>query len=630
MTDTATPRARGDSWLALLVAVLVLAAYVPALRAGWIWDDDSYVTQNALVRGADGLAGIWGFGRDPATGALVSNTPQYYPFVFTSFWIEHALFGLEPFVFHLTNVVLHLLNAWLLWKLLARLGMPGAGFAAALFALHPMHVESVAWVTERKNVMSGAFYLMAFLAYLRFDAERRPRWWILAFLAFVAALLSKSVTATLPIVLAVAVFWRRKRLGGRDVALLLPFLLLGAFSGWFTAWLEIVKVGARGAEFDHTALERGLFVAPRAWWHYAETTWFPHPLMFVYERWDPGSADPRRWIAPIGIVLLVAGLFASKRRFGWAPILLVFVSAVTLAPALGFVPVYPHRYSWVADHFAYLGSAPLIALFVLAACSLGRLVPDARRNALARGTSVVVLAAFALLVNRESRNYHDARTLWEETLADNPKASLAQVSLGIELMQDPRRTPADVAGAKTLFEEAAEDPNLRDQAYSNLGQWSLVQGDPATAILQFRRALEADPTHARARAGLAEAHLRAAQARGASAAGLQAVEAARQDFPGDPRFAQIEAWILGVSADTAVRDPARARGIAEQLVTQSPRDPGRLDTLAAACAANGDFAAAIRHAEEAARLAPAAARGALEARLALYRRGEPYSELPSR
>lgn len=613
-------------WIALLVAIVVLAAYGPALRAGWIWDDDSYVTQNVLVQSPTGLVGIWGLARDPASGAIVSNTPQYYPFVFTSFWIEHALFGLQPFVFHLTNVVLHLVNAWLLWKLLARLGMPGAGFAAALFALHPMHVESVAWVTERKNVMSAGFYLLAFLAYLRFDDERRPRWWILAILAFVAALLSKSVTATLPIVLGTAIFWRRRRLGWREVAPLLPFLALGTFSGWFTAWLEQVKVGATGPEFAHASLNRWLFVAPRAWWHYADTTWFPHPLLFVYPRWDPNALDPLRWIAPLGIVALVAGLFLAKRRTGWAPILLVFSSAVTLAPALGFVPVYPHRYSWVADHFAYIGSIPLIALLVLLGRSLRTFVPDGRRAALAFGASAVALAACGLLVHAEARNYRDSRTLWEATIAENPSASLAQVSLGIELMQDPARTPADAARAKALFEAAVADPNMRDQAESNLGQWALVHGDPGLAVTHYRRALVADPTHARAHAGLAEAHRQSVLARGATVDGLRALEEARADLPGDARFAQIEAWVRAVSSDASVRDPARARQLAEALVARRPNDAGLLDTLAAACAAGGDFAAAIRNAEAAVRLAPANARAPLEARLALYRLGRSYVE----
>lgn len=626
--ETTVPR-RADprrTWIALAVAALVLAAYVPALRAGWIWDDDSYVTDNALVQSADGLGAIWSLTRHPATGAWVSNTPQYYPFVFTSFWVEHALFGLNPFVFHLVNVLLHLANAWLLWKVLARLGVPAAGVAAALFALHPMHVESVAWVTERKNVMSGAFYLLAFLAYLRFDDERRARFWALAYAAFVAALLSKSVTATLPIVLAVAIWWRRRRLGWSEIAPLLPFLALGVFSGWFTAWLEQVKVGATGAEFAHTNLERWVLVAPRAWWHYAVTTWFPARVMFVYPRWDPDFADPIGWSAAIGVVALVAALFALKRRLGWAPILLVFASAVTLAPALGFVPVYPHRYSWVADHFAYLGSAPLIALFVASASALAARIAIARRASVALAATAVVLAAYAVLVHREARHYRDSRTLWEATLVDNPTASLALVGLGIELMQDPKATEADAARAKELFHQAIPDENLRDQAHSNLAQWHMLRGEIAQAIFHFRRALLADPTHVRARAGLAEALMRRTRSLGSTAQAVQSAREARTELPNDARFPQMEAWILATSPDAAVRDPARARSIAEAVLARSPNDAGLLDTLATACAAAGDFPAAVRAAESALRSAPAPARAPIEARLALFRRGERYVE----
>jgi Flp pilus assembly protein TadD len=243
---------------------------------------------------------------------------------------------------------------------------------------------------------------------------------------------------------------------------------------------------------------------------------------------------------------------------------------------------------------------------------------------------VIALAACALLVHAEARHYHDARTLWEATIAENDAAALAQVSLGIELMKDPQRTPADEARAKQLFEAGARDPNMRDQAYSNLGQWSLVRGDVATAITDFRRAIEADPAHKRARAGLAEALLRRTQALGATSAGLRSARDAGAEFPGDSRFLQFEAWILSVSADATTRDPARARAIAEGLVARSPRDYGLLDTLAVACAASGDFPSAIQHAESAVRLAPPAARGPFESRLALYRRGERYVEPPPR
>jgi len=616
---------RRAALLAFLVCSLAVLAYAPALRAGWIWDDDSYVTENPLVQSPGGLAGIWSLTRDPQSGEVVSNTPQYYPFVFTSFWIEHALWGLKPFGYHATNVLLHLLNGWLAWRLLLRLGLPGAGIAAALFALHPMHVESVAWVTERKNLLSGAFYLLAFLAYLRFDDERRARWWLLAFLAFAAALLSKSVTATLPIVLAAAVFWRRRRLGWRDLVPLLPFVAAGALSGWFTAHLEQVKVGAEGADSWRMTAYRLALVPPRAWWHYVQTTWFPHPIQFVYPRWD---LDPRAvigWIAAGSIAVLVLVLWFTRRRLSWAPILLVFASAVTLAPALGFVPVYPHRFSWVADHFAYLGSLPLIALAVLVADAIGRrFVPAPSRARAALAVAGVVLVAFAARAHLAARTYHDARTLWEHTLAVNPDAWIASTNLGIELMKDPARTRRDEARAKELFESATQSVLGREQAWSNLGQWHLVHGDAERAAECFRASLAADPTHRRSHGGLAQALIARISALGSTRAALDAIHAARMEIGNDARLAQLEAWVLATRPDPRAGDRQRAREIITKLVAQRPGDAGLLDTAAAAAAANGDFPAAVRHAENALRRASPAVQPQLRARLDLYRAGRPF------
>src|SRR5262245_10648359 len=241
-----TPNTRRQVLLATLgVLALALWAYGPALHAGWIWDDDLFITINASVKAPGGLWDIFfGFYRDVKRGgALVVKTYQYYPLVYGSFWLEHELFGLEPMGYHALNVLLHLLNAWLVFRLARRLAIPGAGFVAALFALHPMMVESVAWVSERKNVLSGFFYLAAFLAYLRFDDDRRPRWWAASFLLFLCALLSKTVTATLPCALLLAVYWRRGKVGVGDAACVLPFVVAGVGLGWLSVHLEQYSVG---------------------------------------------------------------------------------------------------------------------------------------------------------------------------------------------------------------------------------------------------------------------------------------------------------------------------------------------------------------------------------------------------
>ncbi|MFQ5592420.1 MAG: O-GlcNAc transferase, partial [Phycisphaerae bacterium] len=234
-----------------------LAVYVPALGAGFVWDDDVYVTGNTALRDLGGLARIW---FDPGA------TPQYYPLVFSSFWVEHHLWGSEAFGFHLVNVLLHALGAVLLWRILCRLSVPGAWLAAAIFALHPVHVESVAWITERKNVLSGVCYFAALLTYGRFAGfagEPAPgvgRWrlYLLAHLFFLCALLSKTVTCSLPGVIVLLTWWRRSRVVWRDLMLLAPMFVMGCAMGLVTVWMEKTHVGAQGAAWELSLVERFL------------------------------------------------------------------------------------------------------------------------------------------------------------------------------------------------------------------------------------------------------------------------------------------------------------------------------------------------------------------------------------
>ncbi|MBU0640698.1 MAG: hypothetical protein KKB50_17685 [Planctomycetes bacterium] len=253
--------------LGVVLVAATLAAYVPAMRGGFIWDDDYYVSDNQTLRTTDGLRRIW---LEP--GAV----PQYYPLVHTTYWVEYRLWQDWAPGYHAVNVVLHALSALLVATALRRLQVPGAWFAALLFALHPVHVESVAWITERKNVLSGLFYLLAVLAYCRFanldsNPARPGRCWgcyTLALALFLCALLSKTVTASLPAALLLLIWWKRGRIGGRDIAPLVPFFALGIALGLVTVWMEKHHVGAQG-ELWHLALAERLLVAGRAAWFYA-------------------------------------------------------------------------------------------------------------------------------------------------------------------------------------------------------------------------------------------------------------------------------------------------------------------------------------------------------------------------
>src|SRR5215831_21076118 len=232
-------------WQGGLIVLLVLLVYLPVLHSGFIWDDDSYVTENPTLRSLDGLRRIW---------FEVGAVPQYYPMVHSTFWLEYHLWGLNPVGFHLVNVLLHAAAAILLWQVLKRLKIPAAWLVATIFALHPIEVESVSWVTERKNVLSAVFYFAAALAYFRFAPptesvvrnSRRWYWYAGALILFLAALLSKTVTCSLPAALLLVCWWKKGRVQWSDLLPLLPFLAVGAGLGLLTAGMEKYRVGAHG------------------------------------------------------------------------------------------------------------------------------------------------------------------------------------------------------------------------------------------------------------------------------------------------------------------------------------------------------------------------------------------------
>ena len=407
--------------------MLVVVAYLPALHAGFIWDDDSYVTGNDTLRSADGLAKIW---LEP------SLSPQYYPVVFTSFWCEYHLWRLRSGGYHTVNLFLHLLTAALVWAVLRRLEVFGAGLAAALFALHPVGVESVAWITERKNVLSAVFCIASALAYLHFDppdrssAPRDRRSYALACVLFLLALLAKSVTASLPVALAVVYWWRRGVVSVRSLVPLLPLLVLGVSLGLYTSWLETTQVGASGAEWALSPIERGL-VAGRALVFYAGRLLWPSKLCFIYPRWEIDARSAWQYAYPVSVLVLLVGLFVARSRIGRAPLAALLCFGIVLFPALGFLNVYPQRYSWVADHFQYLAS---IAPITLAAGGLVRMASPWPLS-LRAGAAAGLLCLLASLTFRQNEIYRDPETLWRATLECNPGCFLAHTNLGNILLR---------------------------------------------------------------------------------------------------------------------------------------------------------------------------------------------------
>ena len=313
---------------AIIILLMTLLFYIPAMRGGYIWDDDDYVTNNLTLRTFDGLRRIW---------LELGAVPQYYPLVHTSFWLEYHLWQLHPFGYHLVNVLLHALNAILLWFILRRLSIPGAWLAAAIFALHPVHVESVAWITERKNVLSGFFYLSAILAYLRFlrldviSAIDRYHWgyYILALGLYLCALLSKTVACTMPAMILLLLWWKRDRIGWRNVLLLTPHFAVGVALALTTVWLEKHRVGAQGEEWAFSFLERCL-IAGRALWFYASKLFWPHKLIFIYPRWQIDAGIWWQYLFPLAAVAVFPALWFFCKQIGKAPLTAALFFAGTL------------------------------------------------------------------------------------------------------------------------------------------------------------------------------------------------------------------------------------------------------------------------------------------------------------
>ncbi len=347
-------------WL-FLVALLaaVILVYQPAWHGGLLWDDDAHVPRPEL-RSCYGLYRIW---------FEVGATLQYYPLLHSAFWFEHKLWGNTTLGYHLVNILLHAAAAVMVAIILRRLAVPGAYLAAAIFALHPVQVESVAWIAELKNTLSGVFYLGAMMAYLHFDQTRKTPWYLGALALFLLGLLSKTIIATLPGALLVIFWWRRGRLSWRtDVLPLLPFFLVGAAGGMITAWWELQINKCVGPDFTFTFAERCLIAGRTVWFLLWKLLW-PTRLTFIYPRWD---VDPGAWwqyLFPLSAAALLVLLWAI-RRWTRAPLAGLLFFGGTLFPVLGFFNLYTFRYSFVANHYQYLASLGIIALAVAAAALL--------------------------------------------------------------------------------------------------------------------------------------------------------------------------------------------------------------------------------------------------------------------
>ncbi len=472
---------RGWACAGLLV-LAVIAAYAGARRAGFIWDDDAFLTENPLIRAADGLRRFW------FTGEPV----DYWPVTSTTLWFEWRLWGLNPLGYHVTNVLLHAVEVVLLWRILARLRMPGAFLAAALFAVHPVNVDSVVWITQRKNLMAMLFYLLSILFFLRAeDAQNagegnaRPwaRWYGFSLIAFTLAMLSKGSVAMLPIVLLGIVAWRRP-VTRLDLVRMIPFFGVAAALVYvnFRFTVHGAAEVASTASFTERLLGAGAVV-----WFYLGKAYFPVHLTFIYPLWTIRAANPLCWLPLGGAAGLTVLLWLMRHRWGRGPLFAWLYFGVSLVPVMGFTDVYFMHYSLVSDHYEHLALigaiAPVAAAFALwraSAAGLLRLAGDA--------AAVLTLAGLAWLTSLHCADYVDAETLWRTTIARNPACWMAYDNLANDLLQKGRSAEAEAVCRKALEME----PN-QAKTRATLGIALDLEGRPEEAIKELRASMALQP-----------------------------------------------------------------------------------------------------------------------------------------
>lgn len=523
-TTNAKPGRASGNWpeLAILLVILTFITYAPALRGGFIWDDDDHFTRNPAMTSIHGLVQIW-------SSLAVS---RYYPLTLTTFWVERRLWGLHPQPYHAVNIAFQAANAALLWMVLRRLRVPGAWVAAALWAVHPVCVESVAWATELKNTQSGFFFFLSVLCFLRFETDNKRESYVLAFAFGVAAMLSKPSTVVLPLVLLLCAWWQRGRWQWRDILRVVPYVGLALGMSVMTVVEQHRWVQRAGAVGWHLAPAQRLLIASKTIWFYAAHVLWPAKLMFVYPRWDVSTVSAAAWLPLAGVIAVGAALWRCRRQV-WARAVLFGVGffVVALLPVLGFFDVYFFRYSFVADHFQYLASIGIVTLVVATTVQLVR----ERRVRVVLG--VAVGAVLVVLSWQHCAAFQNEGSLWRDTLAKNHDCWMAHDNLAKLLIvqgnlaearqhceEALRINPDDADGHNDLaialeglgnlpeavshFERALQIDSNYPQAHNNLGLAFVQLGKVSEAIQQYEQALQIRPDFAEAHYDLGNALLR--------------------------------------------------------------------------------------------------------------------------
>ncbi|PYJ57936.1 MAG: hypothetical protein DME82_01160 [Verrucomicrobia bacterium] len=674
---------RGRAWLfGVLLAALTIFAYRPAWNGGFLWDDDVYITNNELLTAPDGLRRIW-FSLD--------SPSQYFPLVYSTFRIEHALWGLNPTGYHWVNLLLHVANALLVWRVLARLNVPGAWLAGAIFALHPVQVESVAWITERKNVLMGFFFLLTLLAWLAFVDERTKRPWsfyVLALILYMLALSAKTTACTLPAALFLILWLQKKPINWKRIFEILPFLVLGIAMGLLAMWWERYHQGTSRAAITFLSPIERVLVASRAVWFYLSKLIWPSNLTFIYPKWTVSPEHLLDYIWLVAAMAVCMAIYWLRRYTGRSVEVAAAFFLATLSPVLGFIMLFTFRYTFVADHYQYLACIGPIAL---ASAGIVSLADALKQRVFIWSAAVFAVAMLAVLTWRQGSMYGDIERLWRITLARNPECGMAHTNLGIVLLEkgqvdeaivhyraalqmqpnswddeynlgtallskgevdeaivhcetavtiQPNDPDAQVALGSVLLEKKRIDEAIMHYqkalairpdyflARCGLGRALLEKGELDTAIQHFRAALLIQPEHADCHTVLAVA----LDEKGETAEAIQHYDKALEISPKSIPALTNLAWVIATCSNGSLRNGVRAVEIARRADELSGgSNPIVLRTLAASYAEAGQFEKATETAGTAIQLSRLSGdhslSWALEKQLRLYRLGIPYREV---
>ncbi|HWY50773.1 MAG TPA: tetratricopeptide repeat protein [Chthoniobacterales bacterium] len=511
------------NWLfGLILIVATTVAYQPAWNGKPIWDDDIHIT-SAQLRSLHGLGRIW---TDPAAA------PQYYPLLHTVFWIEHKLWGAWPLPYHLLNIALHALTALLLWRILERLQIPGAWLAAGIFALHPVLVESVAWISELKNTLSGALCAGSALLYLKYDQERKRSAYFIAFALFLAGVMTKTVIVTLPAVLLVIFWWKRGTLSWkRDLAPLIPFFVIGLVAGLVTVWVEQKFCAESGETFDFSLLERFLIAGRLFWFYLGELLW-PRNLIMIYPTWNISQTVLWQYLFPAATLILFLWLWIIRKK-SRGPLAAAICFLLMLFPVLGFFNLSffmsglgPARHDAIfrADHFQYLATIAIFAPVSTGAAWLAAQMKASLRPA-GYAASAALLLLLASLTWGQSTIYRDAETCFRAVIAKNPNSATARSNLGSALLNKGFVDEA-IAQSKRSIEI---DPDYQFGHY-NLAAALMEKGEPDEAIPHLRTVLKMNPNHPKAYYTLGNALSKKGEVDEAAASYKRALQL-QPDFP---------------------------------------------------------------------------------------------------